>query len=89
MSNQQERETAAEFYRRAERDGVYLECDCTGVSIYKWEELMKGAVRADKKKLLKAIGLVDEYYNPYEFYRTKTHLIYVHSAIEHFYRINT
>lgn len=82
------RETAAEFYRRAEKNGCYLEATCVGISQHEWDAFMEGAVRADKNKLLKAIGFKDEYYNPYDFYRTKTHLIYVHSAIEHFYRIN-
>ena len=81
------RETAAAFYRRAERNGCYLEATCVGINQRRWDELMEGAVRADKKKVLKAIGVVDEYHNPYDFYRTKTHLIYVNSAIEHFYRI--
>ena len=49
---------------------------------------MEGAVRADKKKLLKILGQVDEHYNPYDFWRTKNHLVYVNSAIEHFYKIN-
>ena len=86
MSKQ--RETAAEFYRRAETNGVYLECDCSSITSRKWDVLMEGAIRADKNKALKIIGRVDEFYNPYEFYRTKTHLIYVHSAVEYFYRIN-
>lgn len=82
------KETAAEFYARAERNGVYYDCNCTGISSSKWDKLMEGAVRADKKKLLKILGQVDEYYNPYDFWRTKNHLVYVNSAIEHFYKIN-
>lgn len=86
MSNN--KETANQFYARAMRNGCYLDATCVGISQYKWDELMEGAVRADKKKLLKAIGEVEEYHNPYDFYRTKTHLIYVHSGVEYFYRIN-
>lgn len=86
MSNN--KETADQFYARAARKGCYLETTCVGCGQHEWDRLMKGAVRADKKKLLKAIDAVEEYYNPYDFYRTKTHLIYVHSGIEHFYRIN-
>lgn len=79
--------TANQIYNRAFRNGVELECTCVDIPIYRWEQLMKGAVKADKKKVLKAIGIKDDLYNPYDSFRTKTHLIYVHSAIEHFYRI--
>ena len=82
-----ERLTANEIYEKAMNNGVYLEATCVGISQSEWDRLMKGAVRADKKKLLKAIGVKDEYRNPYDFYRTQTHLIYVNSAIEHFYKI--
>lgn len=61
MSNN--KETANQFYARAMRDGCYLDATCVGISQYKWDELMKGAVRADKKKVLKAIGEVEEYHN--------------------------
>lgn len=79
--------TAEQIYNKAFRNGVELECTCVSISSYRWDQLMEGAVRADKKKVLKAIGMKEDYYNPYDFFRTKTHLIYVHSAIEYFYRI--
>lgn len=28
------------------------------------------------------------WWNPYDYYKTKTHLIVVHSSIEHFFKIN-
>lgn len=79
--------SAVELYQKAMDNGVYLECTCVGIEQREWDKLMKGAVRADKKKVLKAIGVKEEHRNPYESFRTQTHLIYVHSAIEHFYRI--
>lgn len=79
--------TADKFYKQAMENGVELECTCVDISSYEWDELMKGAVRANKKKLLKAVGMLDKYHNPYDFFRTKTHLIYVNSAVEYFYRV--
>jgi hypothetical protein len=35
-------------------------------------------------KPLKDLG----WFNPYNYYRTKTHIIVVHSGIEYFYKIN-
>ncbi len=76
---------------------IYLEHTCVEVSIRKWEELMSGHVRADKNKI---DGLVKAHipelynnlslnlYNPYDYYRTSTHLILVHSGIEYFIKIN-
>lgn len=74
---------------------LQLEARCCDVPISKWNQLMKGAVRADKKKInyLVKIHLPDlyealalNYRNPYHYYKTKTHLILVHSAIEYFIR---
>lgn len=71
-----------------------LECSCvTCGGSDKWEELMEGAVKANKKKinnlvkkflpgLYKDLGL--DFFNPYDYYRTNKHLILVHSAIEYF-----
>ena len=73
-----------------------LECTCVNTSIVKLERLMRGAVRADKKKingLVKNLlpelyeDLVLNFYNPYNYFRTKTHIILVWSGIEHFLRI--
>ena len=72
-----------------------LECTCVGIEQNEWDRLMKEAKRADKKKVEKLLvehgHLAKEdikYYNPYNYFRTDTHLIYVHSMVEHFYKIN-
>lgn len=62
---------------------------------------MKGARPCSRKVAVSAAvetGVIEEsegrnelkrpHYNPYQHLRTKTHIIYVHSAIEHFIRIN-
>jgi hypothetical protein len=77
------------------------ETNCTSITAQKWDELMKGAKRANRKKVVKAAietgvitedegrrELKSETYNPYEHLKTKTHLIYVHSAIEHFIKLD-
>ena len=87
---------AALLYRKADLNGISLEATCVGVSQSKWDRLMDGHVRADKaevERLIKkhcpkvakslSIGL----YNPYNAYRTDTHLVYVHSSIEYFFII--
>ena len=84
---------AQQFYNSI--TSVYLETTCVSTSIPEWDALMEGAVRACKatvhRILVKNRCLTPEdvrYYNPYDYYRTDTHIIYVHSGIEHFYRIN-
>ena len=84
---------ATRFYNSI--TSIYLETTCISTSIPEWEQLMEGAVRACKKTvhkiLLKHRCLTPEdvkYYNPYDYYRTDTHIIYIHSSIEYFYRIN-
>lgn len=86
--------TAQRFYNTANKNGMYLECTCVGISQHKWDRLMSGAVRADKKivnSLLKKHEVVEPDlllgYNPYNFFRTKTHIIFVHSAIEYFIKV--
>lgn len=73
-----------------------LSLDCTCVDcggIDRWERLMEGAVKANKKMINRLVKkfLPDLYenlalnsYNPYTYYRTDKHLILVHSAIEYF-----
>jgi hypothetical protein len=88
------------IYQRATENGCTYETNCTGISLNKWESLMKGARKADQKKAVKVAlqaGVIDEYeaklelknpyYNPYNHKVTKTHIIYIHSAIEHFIRV--
>jgi hypothetical protein len=79
------------IYTKAILNGVSLECTCVDVTLTRWEDLMVGATRADKKQVEKLIDLPlseRKYRNPYVYYKTSTHLIYVHSSIEYFYRIH-
>ncbi len=72
------------------------ECNCTNCgSIFKWERLMEGAVRANKKMIDRLVkkflpDLYEElalnFFNPYNYFRTKKHLVLVHSGIEYFLR---
>ena len=86
-----------ELLKRAKRNGAHLEHTCVWIGARKWDELMKGATRANKKDITRIAllaGVIDEeqakteiarpYYNPYNHYKTRTHAIYVHSGIEHF-----
>ena len=75
---------------------IQYETNCTEISSTKWDSLMKGAVKADVRKVNKLVKeqepeiyrqLCLEYYNPYNYFRTKKHLVLVHSAIEYFFRI--
>jgi len=86
---------AAEIYRRAIANGIEFECTCADVEYGKWEQLMEGATKANERiitKILVEMGFLDKFevslYNPYHHYKTERHLIYVHSGIEHFFRIN-
>lgn len=76
--------------------GLTYEGNCTEKCLEEWDRLMQGAVRADKRK----VNLLVKKYLPgfyeelclnlntyYKYYRTVTHLIVVHSAIEYFLRI--
>lgn len=78
-------------------DEIQLECACFNVSIWKWEKLMKGAVKANGLKIRRMIkkqlpelyhSLALNFYNPYECrsQKTATHYIYVSSGIEYFLR---
>lgn len=62
---------------------------------------MKGARKADRKKAVKLafkVGIIpdkwhfqqelkNEYFNPYEHKITASHVIYIHSGIEHFIKV--
>ncbi len=89
------------IYERAKRNGAESESTCIGISQSKWDALMKGARRANKRKAtLAAIqaGAISKeqgrqeikqpWYNPYEHLVTRTHIIYVNSAVEHFIKVN-
>ena len=87
--------TANEIYEKAKENGVTSECTCVGIGIDRWDELMNGATRANNKiieRILINNGYLDKEeiksYNPYNHFKTETHLIYVHSSIEHFFKIN-
>jgi len=90
-----------ELLYRAENRGCFLECTCVNINQNTWDELMKNNTKANQKQAVKIAllaGVIDEHeakkeiknpwYNPYNHYKTKTHLIYVHSCIEHFIKIN-
>lgn len=75
--------------------GLCLEHTCTTISSTESDRLMKGAKKANYTVIHKLIKkLAPEYVwltekNPYKYQysKTKTHLIVVHSAIEYFFRI--
>ena len=85
------------IYDRATKNGCYLETTCVGISQWKWDELMKGARPANKRKVIKValmLGIAEPeelksmYYNPYTHQVTRAHIIYVNSAIEYFIKVN-
>ena len=76
---------------RVER--LWLEACCCDISLTQWERWMKGATRADKRRLNVLVKThLPELYeslslhlrNPYTYYKTNRHLVLVHSAIEYF-----
>ena len=76
-------------------DKIEFDCTCESISIYKWEKLMYKCLRADKRKINNMVRKQIPYlynmlslniYNPYEYYKTNTHYILVHSSIEYFLR---
>lgn len=82
------------IYQRAKERGCYLEATCVSSTQREWDNFMKGARPANTKKverIAEFAGLISKedrkYYNPYNHYVTKTHIIYVHSGIEHFIRV--
>lgn len=89
------------IYERAYINGCFFETACVGISIYEWEDLMRGHTKANRKEVVKIAllsGVIDKdqakeeikkpHFNPYTHFKTKSHIIYVHSGIEHFIRIN-
>ena len=72
---------------------IETECACFSISNRRWTQLMEGATRANKKTINKLVkkhipelyeGLCLKFYNPYDYLKTSTHLILVHSSIEYF-----
>ena len=74
-------------------DALWLTATCADISLYTWERLMHGATRADKRTINRLVkehlpdlfrALRLDLWNPYAYYKTKDHLILVHSGIEFF-----
>ena len=74
-----------------------LDCTCVGIGTGKWDELMQGATHANHAQIdnLVKLHLPELYeelmlnlYNPYNYFKTETHLILVHSSIEYFLSYN-
>lgn len=74
-------------------DGLWLEATCCNINLSQWEQWMAGATRGDKRRidslvrrhlpnLYEALSL--NLWNPYHYFKTRRHLILVHSAIEYF-----
>lgn len=89
------------IYQRAYDNGCYLETDCTSITESKWNKLMKGHTKANRKEVVRIAllaGVIDEYqakeeikrpyFNPYNHFKTESHIIYVHSSIEYFIKVN-
>lgn len=74
-------------------DDLWLEATCSGINLAQWNRWMDGATRADHRRI---DGLVKQHLpglyrdlalnlrNPYHYYKTRRHLILVHSAMEYF-----
>jgi len=86
---------AKDFYN--EIHSLYYEADCTSINTNEWDKLMEGATRANHKKINNLVklfipdlynSLALDFYNPCNYYKTKTHLVLVHSSIEYFLKIN-
>ncbi len=74
-------------------DAIWLIATCADISLYTWERWMKDATRANKRTINRLVKehLPDLYYalsldlrNPYAYFKTRDHLILVHSGSEYF-----
>lgn len=76
-----------------EVDCLWLEAACSDIGLTQWEQWMAGETRADHRlidrlvrkhqpELYEALSL--NLWNPYHYFKTRRHLILVHSAIEYF-----
>lgn len=74
---------------------LYLENTCSSVTIREYDKLYEKATRANKSTINKLVldhlpdlyeGLALNLWNPYHYYKTKTHLILIHSQIDYFLR---
>lgn len=89
------------IYKKAEQKGCYLESTCVNINLAVWDEIMKGARNANNTKAVKVAllaGVIDNEqakmeiknpnYNPYTHKVSENYVIYIHSCIEHFIKIN-
>ena len=76
-----------------EVDCLWLEATCSGISLAQWNRWMAGATRANHRQIDRLVrrhlpdlyaGLSLNLRNPYHYFKTRRHLILVHSAIEYF-----
>ena len=74
-------------------DCLWLEATCSGINLAQWNRWMGGATRADHRQIDSLVrkhlpGLYRDLSlnlcNPYSYFKTRRHLILVHSAIEYF-----
>ena len=74
-------------------DCLWLEATCSGINLAQWNRWMDGATRADHRRIDSLVKRhLPELYrdlalnlrNPYHYYKTRRHLILVHSAMEYF-----
>lgn len=90
---------AQEIYTQADQNGISYYANCTCITIQQHEKLMANSTKANGKKIRQLIkkncpDLAEEialnFYNPYEWQSRKKDglLIYVHSGIEYFFKIN-
>ena len=91
------------IYQRAKNKGCNYETNCINCgSSERWDELMKGAREANQKKVVRVAllaGVISEAqarqelkqrsFNPYTHYVTPNYVVYVHSAVEHFIKVES
>jgi hypothetical protein len=77
---------------------LVLEATCANVSIREWDKLYENTTRANKASINRLVkkhlpelfeDLSLDLRNPYEYYKSSTHLILVHSATDYFIRYDT
>ena len=77
----------------SEVDCLWLEATCSGINLAQWNRWMAGATRANHRQIDRLVRRhLPELYedlrldlrNPYNYFKTRWHLILVHSAIEYF-----
>lgn len=86
---------ANSIYERAALNGLTFVGACYDIDMYEWTKRMEGARPASREKVELLISQHPEFdrsllegRNPYRPKITKGHIIYIHSAVEYFFRIN-